>query len=124
MSLINESSAIGGIVVIYVLEELRTNIPLATIMSAILAIILAVVVYQLARYVAKRFADGPPKGALNALVGLISLALSVWIATLVGQPIGYLANTPAFFGFIIAFGQFKKRFRPQVVPAPRSNGVG
>jgi len=86
------ASAIGGIVVIYVLEELRTNIPLATIMSAILAIILTVVVYQLARYLAKRFAGGPPKGALNALVGIISLALSIWLATFVAQPVTTLIS--------------------------------
>lgn len=86
------ASAIGGIVVIYILEELRTNIPLATIMSAILALILTVVVFQLARYLAKRFAGGPPKGAINALVGIISLVLSIWLATLVGQPVTTLIS--------------------------------
>lgn len=86
------ASAIGGIVVIYILEELRTNIPLATIVSAILALILTVVIFQLARYLAKRFAGRLPKGAINVLVGFLALTLSVWLATLVGRPVTTLIS--------------------------------
>jgi branched-chain amino acid transport system permease protein len=86
------ASAIGGIVVIFILEQLRTNFALATIGSVILAIILTVGIYQLARYLVKRFAGGTPKGTLNATVGIISLALSIWIALLVGEPVTTLIS--------------------------------
>jgi ABC-type branched-subunit amino acid transport system permease subunit len=86
------ASAIGGIVVIFILEQLRTNFALATIGSVILAVILTVGIYQLARYLAKRFAGGLPKGVLNAAVGIISLALSIWIAVLVGKPVTTLIS--------------------------------
>jgi len=86
------ASAIGGIVVIFILEQLRTNFALATIGSTILAVVLTVVIYQLARYLAKRFAGGSPKGMSNAIVGIISLALSTLIAVLIGGPMTTLIS--------------------------------
>jgi len=66
------ASAIGGIVVIYILEELRTNIPVTTIILVALVIIFTIAFYQLARFIAK-LRGNPLKGRRKGIAGLASL---------------------------------------------------
>jgi branched-chain amino acid transport system permease protein len=85
------ASAIGGIVVFWALEYLRADFALATVTSAVMIVILTVVIFQLTRFVARRF-FGPLKGALNAATGLVSFILSLVIAQVTAEPITTLIS--------------------------------
>ncbi|MBN1219102.1 MAG: branched-chain amino acid ABC transporter permease [Anaerolineae bacterium] len=85
------ASAIGGIVIFWALEYLRSNFPLSSITSVIIIVLLTIIIFQLARYTARRY-FGPLKGAFNAAVGLVSFILSLLIAQLTAEPVTTLIS--------------------------------
>jgi hypothetical protein len=78
-------------VVFWALEYLRADFPLATVTSAVMITILTVVIFQLTRFVARRY-FGPLKGALNAATGLVAFILSLVIAQVTAEPITTLVS--------------------------------
>lgn len=81
------ASAIGGIVVFWALEYLRADFATTTVMAVLLTFILAVVLYQAARYVARRATGAALKGAPNILAILLALALGLVIGIALRGPV-------------------------------------
>ncbi|MBN1994437.1 MAG: branched-chain amino acid ABC transporter permease [Anaerolineae bacterium] len=85
------ASAIGGIVVFWALEYLRSDFPLTTITAVLMTLVLTIVIFQLARYLARKYI-GPLKGTLNAAVGLVSFILSLLTAYFTAEPVTTLIS--------------------------------
>ena len=87
------ASAIGGIVIYTALEYLRADFELVTVASAILMVVFTVLIYQGVRFGAKRlFNVSALKGALNAVVGLVSLVLAIIVGWAVAEPVTTYAS--------------------------------
>lgn len=81
------ASAIGGIIVFLMLEYLRTDFATTSVMAVILTVILAVVLYQLGQYGARRFMGKTFKAGQKGILGIAAFVVSYFVARLVSGPL-------------------------------------
>ncbi len=80
------ASAIGGIVIFVVLEYLRENFAIASIMTVALTLIIAMILYQIVDFAVKR-SGNVLKSAQQTILAIVVAVVGYGIATVIADPV-------------------------------------